>query len=182
MLDREGEDDGTGVLKGNGYWRSILSLPSSENEERKQHQEERPEESYAVSKGARGRQRGEVYGILLGMDYDPHTIHTIIQKIQQQLRCPQCSRKIPVDWHAIQLTGDDFVLLQLRCEACDAYIVLHASCQGVREGETPQDAKLRMLNASSLLARSDIELEKIRESLLKADGSFERMFSQEKNV
>ncbi|MBI1934568.1 hypothetical protein HYS30_02775 [Candidatus Peregrinibacteria bacterium] len=116
------------------------------------------------------------------MDYDPHTIHTIIQKIQQQLRCPQCSRKISVDWHAIRLTGDDFVLLQLRCEACDAYIVLHASCQGVREGETPQDAKLRMLNASSLLARSDIELEKIRESLMKADGSFERMFGEGKSA
>ncbi|OGJ57570.1 hypothetical protein A3H22_00860 [Candidatus Peribacteria bacterium RIFCSPLOWO2_12_FULL_55_15] len=116
------------------------------------------------------------------MDYDPHTIHTIIQRIQQQLRCPQCSRKVPVDWHSIQLTGDDFVLLQLRCEACDAYIVLHASCRVVRDGENPQDAKLRMLNASSLLARSDIELEMIRESLAKADGSFERMFGKEKNV
>lgn len=126
--------------------------------------------------------KGFPCGILLVMDYDPHTIHTIIQRIQQQLRCPQCSRRIPVDWHAIQLTGDDFVLLQLRCEACDAYIVLHASCQGVREGETPQDTKLRMLNASSLLTRSDVELEKVREAITKADGSFERMFGKEKSV
>lgn len=121
-------------------------------------------------------------GILLAMDYDPHTIHTIIQRIQQQLRCPQCSRKIPVDWQAIRLTGDDFVLLQLRCDTCDAYIVLHAVCQAGRAGETPQDAKLRMLNASSLLARSDVELERIRESLVKADGSFERMFGGGKSV
>lgn len=121
-------------------------------------------------------------GILLAMDYDPHTIHTIIQHIQQQLRCPQCSRKIPVDWQAIRLTGDDFVLLQLRCDACDAYIVLHAVCQGARGGEAPQDAKLRMLNASSLLARSDIEVERIRESLTQADGSFERMFGEGKSV
>ena len=125
---------------------------------------------------------GDTCGILLVMHYDPHTIHTIIQHIEQQLRCPQCSRKVPVDWQAIRLTGDDFVLLQLRCESCDAYIVLHASCPGVREGETSQDAKLRMLNASSLLARSDTELEKIRESLMKADGSFERMFGEGKSV
>ena len=116
------------------------------------------------------------------MDCDPHTIHTIIQRIQQQLRCPQCSRRVPVGWQAIRLTGDDFVLLQLRCEACDAYIVLHASYQGARVEESPQDAKLRMLNASSLLARSDMEIERIRESLAKADGSFERMFGEGKSV
>ena len=119
---------------------------------------------------------GDTCAILLGMDYDPHTIHTIIQRIEQQLRCPQCSRKVPVDWQAIRLAGDDFVLLQLKCDSCDAYIVLHASCPGVREGESQQDAKLRMLNASSLLTRSDTEITKIRESLMKADGSFERMF------
>lgn len=113
------------------------------------------------------------------MDYDPHTIHAIIQRIQQQLRCPQCSRKIPVDWQAIRLTGDDFVLLQLRCDSCDAYIVLHAVC---RAGEAPQDAKLRMLNASSLLARSDVEVERIREALARTDGSFERMFGEGESV
>lgn len=125
---------------------------------------------------------GYTCAILLAMDYDPHTIHTIIQRIQQQLRCPQCSRKIPVDWQAIRLTGDDFVLLQLRCDACDAYIVLHAAYQGGAEEASPQDAKLRMLNASTLLSRSEVELERVKEALAKADGSFERMFSERKSA
>lgn len=181
LFDSEREGGRESMFHGNSDGGAVSGL-AFEEKQRKEHEEESTEESYAVGEEAGGRQRGKVYGILLGMDYDPHTIHTIIQKIQQQLRCPQCSRKISVDWHAIRLTGDDFVLLQLRCEACDAYIVLHASCQGVREGETPQDAKLRMLNASSLLARSDIELEKIRESLMKADGSFERMFGEGKSA
>jgi hypothetical protein len=64
------------------------------------------------------------------MELDPHTLQQIIQRIYQQMRCPQCGKRIPVDFTSVRLAGDDFMLLQLKCEACDAYVVLHASLQG----------------------------------------------------
>lgn len=182
MLHRQGDRERKSVFHRNSGGGILRKTPSSKDEEGEHDEGKKNEEGDAEGVGAGGRQRGGVYGILSVMDYDPHTIHTIIQKIQQQLRCPQCSRKVPIDWQAVQLTGDDFVLLQLRCDACGAYIVLHAVCKGVREGETERDAKLRVLNASSLLMRSDVELEAMREALRKADGSFERMFGGGKST
>jgi len=45
------------MFQNNGCRRIFLSLLSSEDEERKQDEEQRAEESYAVEKGAGGRQR-----------------------------------------------------------------------------------------------------------------------------
>jgi hypothetical protein len=90
--------------------------------------------------------------ILESMEFDPHTLHQIIQRIQQQMRCPQCGEKIPVDFASVRLTGDDFVLLQLKCEVCDAYIVLHASLQGMKAPQQEaKEEKESGLNASSAL-------------------------------
>ena len=71
-------------------------------------------------------------GILLVMDMDPHTFQHIIRRIEQQMRCPQCGKHIPVEFPSVRMASDDYLLLQLRCDTCDAYIVLHASMQGAQ--------------------------------------------------
>ncbi len=111
------------------------------------------------------------------MEFDPHTLHQIMQRIQQQMRCPQCGEKIPVDFASVRLTGDDFVLLQLKCEVCDAYIVLHASLQGMKNGQaTLKDEKEAGLNASSSLCLKDTDVETLRNAISGSGGSFESMF------
>jgi hypothetical protein len=60
------------------------------------------------------------------MELDPHTLQQIIQRIYQQMRCPQCGKRIPVDFTSVRLAGDDFMLLQLKYEAafCDGDPIL----------------------------------------------------------
>src|SRR3989338_2775346 len=53
------------------------------------------------------------------MELDPHTLQLIIDRIEQQMRCPQCGKRIPVNMTSVRLAGDDFMLLQLECETCD---------------------------------------------------------------
>jgi hypothetical protein len=110
------------------------------------------------------------------MEFDPHTLHQIIQRIQQQMRCPQCGDKVPVDFASLRMTGDDFVLMQLRCDQCDAYIVLHASLQGIKGLGIKKEEKDRAMNASSTLCLKDGEIEVLRDALMKSQGSFEAMF------
>lgn len=110
------------------------------------------------------------------MDFDPHSLHQIIQRIRQQMRCPQCGEKVPVDFPSIRLTGDDFALLQLKCDTCDAYIVLHASLAGLKAMSASKDEQKRIMNASSSLCEKDTELEMLRTVLSSADGSFEQLF------
>lgn len=110
------------------------------------------------------------------MELDPHTLHQIIQRIRQQMRCPQCGEKVPVDFTCVRLTGDDFVLMQLKCNMCDAYIVLHASLQGVKGVQLDKEEKDRVMNASSSLCKKDEEIDVLREALEKAEGSFEQLF------
>lgn len=114
------------------------------------------------------------------MEFDPHTLHSIIQRIQQQMRCPQCGEKLPVDFACVRLSSDDFVLMQLKCEICDAYIVLHASLAGVK-GVTVEKAEADKINnaSSSLCARED-EVELLRTALQNSSGSFEQMFQEKK--
>lgn len=126
------------------------------------------------------------------MDFDPHTLHQIIRRIQQQMRCPQCGEKVPVDMASVRLTGDDFMLLQLRCDTCEAYIVLHASLQGVlrpQEGKGSEhsmtaedDARNKIMNASSSLTLRDTEVEVLRKALQDAGGSLEKLFALDKGV
>jgi hypothetical protein len=111
------------------------------------------------------------------MEFDPHTLHQIIQRIQQQMRCPQCGEKIPVDFASVRLTGDDFVLLQLKCEVCDAYIVLHASLQGMKAAQAAaEEASDSGLNASSSLTLKDSEVDSLRNAIQGSGGSFENLF------
>lgn len=115
------------------------------------------------------------------MEFDPHTLHQIIQRIQQQMRCPQCGEKVPVDFACLRLTGDDFVLLQVRCDQCDAYIVLHASLQGIKNLTTGKPEKDKSLNASSTLCQKDEEVTVLREALEQAEGSFDEIFVEMKD-
>ena len=110
------------------------------------------------------------------MEFDPHTLHQIIQRIQQQMRCPQCGEKVPADFASVRLTGDDFVLMQLRCDQCDAYIVLHASLQGLKGVKLQKEDKERIMNASSTLCQKDTEIEVLRSAIEGASGSFEEIF------
>ena len=109
------------------------------------------------------------------MELDPHTLQQIIQRIYQQMRCPQCGKRVPVDFASIRLAADDFLLLQLKCETCDAYIVLHASLQNL-EKLVPPTAQEPTANASSALHLKDSEVELLHHALDECDGSFEKLF------
>lgn len=114
--------------------------------------------------------------VIAAMEFDPHTLHQIIQRIQQQMRCPQCGEKVPVDFTCVRLTGDDFMLMQLKCDICDAYIVLHASLAGMKGVTLEKEDKDRIFNASSSLCMREDEVDLLRNALTKASGSFEQMF------
>ncbi|MFA6039227.1 MAG: hypothetical protein WCV62_00670 [Candidatus Peribacteraceae bacterium] len=109
------------------------------------------------------------------MDLDPHTLQQIIRRIEQQMRCPQCGKRVPVDFTSVRLMGDDFLLLQLKCDTCDAFIVLHATLQG---GERLAHKLDSTVNASSELHLKDHELKMLREAISQSDGSFEQLFKK----
>jgi hypothetical protein len=116
------------------------------------------------------------------MEFDPHTIHHILQRIRQQMRCPQCGEKVPVELGSVRITGDDFLIMQLKCEACDAYVVLHASLQGIKHLSTPGAERDSLQNASSTIRGTDAEVEFIQRALEKASGSFDGLFASEKKT
>lgn len=112
------------------------------------------------------------------MEFDPHTLHAILRKIEQQMRCPQCGKKIPVDFASLKMAAKDFVILQLRCQQCSAYIVLHASLKGAAE-EAEKEAADASLNASSALSLKDDEVEVLRSALEKSGGSLSALFAKD---
>lgn len=116
------------------------------------------------------------------MEFDPHTIHHILQRIRQQMRCPQCGEKVPVEMGSVRITGDEFLIMQLKCEACDAYVVLHASLQGIKSVASPAAEKDSLKNASSAIRGSEAEIEFIERALEKASGSFDHLFQAEKKT
>lgn len=112
------------------------------------------------------------------MEFDPHTLHAILRKIEQQMRCPQCGKKVPVDFASLKMAAKDFVILQLRCQQCSAYIVLHASLKGAAEEAAKESADSGM-NASSALTLKDNELETLRAALEKSGGSLSALFGED---
>ncbi len=115
------------------------------------------------------------------MEFDPHSLHHILQRIKQQMRCPQCGERVPVDFASVRLSGDDFILLQLKCEACDAYIVLHASLQNgkVTAAATSSQEGVVGMNASSSICLKDGEVDVLRGAIEGAGGSFEKLFQSQ---
>ena len=114
------------------------------------------------------------------MELDPHTLQQIIQRIYQQMRCPQCGKRVPVDFPSVRVAGDDFLLLQLKCDTCDAYIVLHASLQGAEN--LVGRKKDATVNASSALHLKEGELDMLNEALKQSGGSFQKLFQKYGNI
>lgn len=115
------------------------------------------------------------------MEFDPHTIHHILQRIRQQMRCPQCGEKVPVEMGSVRITGDDFLIMQLKCDACDAYVVLHASLQGIKSVASPAAEKDSLKNASSAIRGDDLEIQQLERALENAAGSFQTLFEGKKS-
>jgi hypothetical protein len=110
------------------------------------------------------------------MDFNPHSLHQILTRIREQMRCPQCGTKVPVDFPAIKIAGDGFMLLQLKCESCAAFIVLHVNLSGQAEAAAAPPTATAKLNASSTMSLSKEDMQTLRSALSAYDGSFERLF------
>lgn len=91
------------------------------------------------------------------------------------MRCPQCGTRVEVDFPSIRVAGGDFMLLQLKCQSCAAFIVLHVNLTEKTVASTQQAQP--MMNASSTLTLSDDDMKTLRSALQASDGSFEKLFS-----
>jgi len=113
------------------------------------------------------------------MDIDPHTLQQILDKIKQQMRCPQCGKHVPVDFSSVRVMSDNALLLQLKCDSCNAFIVLHASLQGVDQisDEVFGDEE-GTTNASSTLQMSEDEMKMLNAALEESGGSFSTLFEK----
>ena len=110
------------------------------------------------------------------MDLDPHTLQEIIHRIYQQMRCPQCGKTVPINFASVQIAGEDFLLLRLHCETCDAHIVLHATLRG--SAERGAKSTQALLNASSTLNLKEEEVKLLEKALEESGGSFEALFGK----
>ena len=116
--------------------------------------------------------------ILAVMELDPHTLQQILLRIRNQMRCPQCGKQVPVDFGAVRVVSDNAMLLQLKCDTCNAYIVLHASLQGIEKLGAPTIEADARQNVSSSLKLSDHEVKMLHQALDQSDGSFEQLFKK----
>lgn len=112
------------------------------------------------------------------MELDPHTLQKIIDRIKQQMRCPQCGKRVPIDFSSVRVVSEDAMLLQLKCDSCNAFIVLHASLQGVEHVKQELEEGEEIVNASSTMQMSKEELSMLGAALEKTDGSFEKLFKE----
>ncbi len=109
------------------------------------------------------------------MDYNPHSLHQILTRIREQMRCPQCGTRVLVDFPAIKIASDDFILLQLKCESCNAFIILHVNITEARQAAGEHDGKR---NASSTMHLDEKEMAMLRSALVESGGSFETLFQK----
>lgn len=112
------------------------------------------------------------------MELDPHTLQQILLRIRNQMRCPQCGKQVPVDFGAVRVVSENAMLLQLKCDTCNAYIVLHASLQGIEKLGAPTIETDARQNVSSSLKLSDREVKMLHEALDQSGGSFEQLFQK----
>lgn len=94
------------------------------------------------------------------------------------MRCPQCGTPVPVDFPAVKIAADDFMLLQLKCESCSAFIVLHVNLRSSELEALTANSALQ--NVSSTLTLTEAEMTTLRGALAQYDGSFEKLFSSQK--
>ena len=113
------------------------------------------------------------------MEIDPHTLQQILERIKQQMRCPQCGKRVPVDFSSVRVVSGESLLLQLKCDSCNAYIVLHASLQGVEHLANSEHWEADgTVNASSNLQMSEDEVKMLNAALAESGGSFETLFEK----
>ena len=110
------------------------------------------------------------------MECNPHLLYQILTRIREQMRCPQCGTRIVVDFPAVKMAGEEFMLLQLKCESCTSFIVLHVNMTLQQEPITLAASKDALLNVSSTLSLSADEMTILRSALKEYDGSFEKLF------
>ncbi|MFA5799759.1 MAG: hypothetical protein WC840_02245 [Candidatus Peribacteraceae bacterium] len=111
------------------------------------------------------------------MDFNPHSLHTILTRIREQMRCPQCGTRVVVDFPSIKIAEEDFMLLQLKCESCSAFIVLHVNLTERSQAQGAPKAQ-ELMNASSTLSLSEKEMATLHGALKTYDGSFEKLFGK----
>ena len=109
------------------------------------------------------------------MEYNPHSLHQILTRIREQMRCPQCGTKVSVDFPSIKIASDDFILLQLKCESCNAFIILHVNITEARQTMSEYDGKR---NASSTMHLDEKEMVMLRSALEQSGGSFQALFEK----
>jgi hypothetical protein len=114
----------------------------------------------------------------IAMDFNPHALNQILVRIREQMRCPQCGTGVMVDFPAIKLAGDTFMLLELKCDACASFIVLHVNLLEKATDESKTSEVKPSMNASSSVSLSADEMKTLRSALKKFEGSFEKMFKE----
>lgn len=112
---------------------------------------------------------------------DPHTLQQILDRISQQVRCPQCGKEVPMDFKNVKVIAEGAMLLQLRCEHCNAYIVLQASLRGVEQISAPPYEVDECANVSTGISSHIDDVERVRQALGESGGSFNVIFKTKEN-
>ena len=123
------------------------------------------------------RSKRDIIHTVLIMNLDPHTLQQILQRIRQQMRCPQCGGSVPVEFSSVQVVSEEAMILQLKCDGCNAYIVLHASLQGADTLGVKMKEEDGRSNASSTFQLSQKEMKALKGALDDFSG-FEQIFNK----
>jgi hypothetical protein len=70
------------------------------------------------------------------------------------------------------------MILQLKCDGCSAFIVLHASLRGAEEMGVPPREEEATANISTTLNLAEDEVKMLSRALEESGGSFENLFKQ----
>ncbi len=116
------------------------------------------------------------------MEFTPHAIHSVLTRLREQIRCPQCGTRLPVELQSIKVAGDGFLLLQLKCASCSAFIVLHVNVSDPKQVYLTTEKQRGALNASSRLRLTDEEVSMLKNAIEQHGGSFEKMFGSDKQA
>jgi|GEM_PF-408013 len=126
--------------------------------------------------------RKPLNGILTVMEMDPHTLQQILDRIQQQVRCPQCGKEVPADFQSVKVVSESAMLLQLQCDHCNAYVVLQASLSGIEQISAPPYEEDKCANASTGISSNKGDISQIQEALKGSGGSFSSMFKEKEKA
>ncbi len=92
------------------------------------------------------------------------------------MRCPQCGSPVSVDFPSVKLAADDFMLLQLKCQSCSSFIVLHVNLRTEAVSDIP--GHTGKYNASSSMSLTEDEMKTLKSALSESGGSFEKIFTK----